>query len=189
MDNIALIGPHRTGKTTLAHSFIEKYPKYAYLPLGASHIFKRHNVDPSQYLDFDERLRIQYEILTAAYETLSKHKHDLFISDRSPIDFAAYLLSDITAKSPDYFKAVRQYCNDCFELHNQFFPLTFLLQPSIPFVHEPLKGAPSESYRYMLNELYKGLLTNVDNQPSIIPKHTTSIQARVDLVGFVSGVM
>ena len=182
MNNIALVGVHRTGKTTLAHSFIEECPEYSYLSLDASSIFKKNNVDPSSYLDFDERLRIQYEILTSSEEKLSKHKNELFITDRSPIDFAAYLLGDVTAKSPDYFRAIRQYCNDCYDLHNQFFNKTFLLQPGISFVHEPYKGAPSKSYRYMLNELYKGLLTNIVNGPSIIPEHSLSIQARVDWI-------
>ncbi|MNV85840.1 hypothetical protein D3C71_1798230 [compost metagenome] len=87
-----------------------------------------------------------------------------FISDRSPIDLASYLLADVTrqtlAGQPEVAKAVNYYVKRCIESANRFFATIVLVQPGIALVEEEGKAPACPAYMEHLNALQLGLLTD-----------------------------
>ena len=95
--NIAFIGAHRTGKTTLAKAVCEA-TGVPYVPISTSQVFKDNGLDPSDKLDIWTRFDIQKKILLHAYDIWFDMDQQ-FICDRTPLDMLAYMLADIQANS------------------------------------------------------------------------------------------
>lgn len=183
--NTVLVGPHRVGKTTLAKEFAAENNNYQYFTLRVSDYFKKAGVDPSIPMDFESRLRVQFEILTMAgqqYREALSQTDKYLVCDRSPLDFMAYLLADVSMSSPDYLPALRSFEEEAIALHKEIFDYTVLIQPGIEYVHEEAKGSPSQSYIFMLNYLYKGLISKCKGSAFVMPSSPTSISYRMKLL-------
>lgn len=110
-----LTGAHRSGKTTLAKEIAEQKN----LPLvltSSSAIFSKMGLSPQDNLTFKQRLEVQKQILADAKEKWDQH--DSFVTDRTPLDFIAYTLADISSgaelsKQDDW--ALLDYKQDCFD--------------------------------------------------------------------------
>lgn len=183
--NIVFVGPHRVGKTTLAKEFAAESSNYQYFTLHVSDYFKKVNIDPSMPMDFETRLRVQFELLTMAgqqYREAISQTDKHLVCDRSPLDFMAYLLADVTMSSPDYLPALRSFEEEAIALHKEIFGYTVLIQPGIQYVHEEAKGSPSQSYIFMLNYLYKGLISKCKGSAFVMPTSPTSVNYRMKLL-------
>ena len=183
--NIVLVGPHRVGKTTLAKEFAAENKNYQYFTLHVSDYFRKAGVDPSKHMDFETRLRVQFELLTLAgqhYREAISQTDKHLVCDRSPIDFMAYLLADVSMSSPDYLPALQTFEEEAIALHKEIFDCTVLIQPGIEYVHEEAKGSPSKSYIFMLNYLYKGLISKCKGSAFVMPSSPTSISYRMKLM-------
>lgn len=183
--NIVLVGPHRVGKTTLAKEYAAENKNYQYFTLHVSDYFRKAGVDPSKPMDFETRLRVQFEILTIAghqYREAINQTDKHLVCDRSPLDFMAYLLADVTMNSPDCLPALRSFEEEAIALHREIFDYTVLIQPGIEYVHEEAKGSSSQSYIFMLNYLYKGLLSKCKGTAFVMPTSPTSLTYRMKLL-------
>ena len=89
-----LCGAHRTGKTTLAKAF-SNYSGMPFVQTGASHVFADMGLDPKVDYPLEVRLDIQKRILESFEKQCSSVKTKHFITDRTPIDFMAYMMADI----------------------------------------------------------------------------------------------
>ncbi len=180
--NIGLCGSHRTGKTTLAEA-ISQRTGMPFLRTSTSEVFRECGLDPSKPMDFDKRLWIQRKILDAA-ETIWKVERDQFISDRTPLDMAAYTLADIQGCTAVNFTGLEQYLSRCFEAANKFFGMLVLIQPGIPLVHEEGKAALNEAYLEHLNFLILGLCNDerLNSKFLCLPREVRNIQGRIDSI-------
>lgn len=161
--SLALLGAHRVGKTTLARAFAQKHD-IPFVQTGASEVFKALGLDPKAEYPIDQRIAIQAAILHAfeAQWLDACSRTTFYISDRSPLDLASYLLADVTrqtlAGQPAVAEAVVHYVARCISSANRFFSTIVLVQPGIKLVEEKGKAPACPAYMEHLNSLQFGLL-------------------------------
>jgi hypothetical protein len=155
---VGLCGAHRTGKTTLARAYAQKRG-IPFVETSVSAIWHSLGYDPAKEYDFATRLTVQEEILKRVDAVYAKYAGLDFITDRTPLDMAAYTLGDaIGDRVPaDCQVRLAQYVNNCFDVTNRRFGMVLLIQPGIPLVDEPGKAAMNVGYIEHLNSLIFGL--------------------------------
>jgi hypothetical protein len=180
--NIGLCGSHRTGKTTLAEA-ISQQTGMPFVKTSTSEVFNKHGLDPSKPMDFQKRLWIQHKILdTAQHLWLAEQKQ--FITDRTPLDMAAYTLADIQGATEVDFPELEGYLARCFEVTNYFFKVLVLIQPGIPLMHEEGKAALNKSYLEHLNYLILGLCNDARINSTLVFLHRDVITLE-DRIGVI----
>ena len=179
---IGLCGSHRTGKTTLAEE-ISQRTGIPFVRTSTSEVFREHGLDPSKPMEFDKRLWIQHKILDAA-EKAWNSGHKQFITDRTPLDMAAYTLADIQGSTEVDFGELEGYLERCITVTNTCFQLLVLVQPGIPLVYETGKAALNEGYLEHLNFLILGLCNDDRIKSTFIclRRDVTDKEARVKKV-------
>jgi len=180
--NIGLCGSHRTGKTTLAEAISQK-TGMPFVKTSTSEVFKNHGLDPSKPMDFQKRLWIQHKILDTA-KHLWHAEQKQFITDRTPLDMAAYTLADIQGATEVNFLELEGYLSRCFEVTNQLFKVLVLIQPGIPLIHEEGKAALNESYLEHLNYLIFGLChdTRMRSTFVFLNREVTTLEERIAVI-------
>lgn len=178
-----LVGPHRSGKTTLAQAYSDK-TGVPFLKTGASQVFQEMGLDPKVDYPMETRLEIQKRILESfEQQCRSQSNGGLFITDRTPIDFAAYTLADCQRSNiPDHLhKAVEKYVDTCIDVANKLFSVLIIVQPGIPLVEDPTKAPANVPYIEHLSHLMMGILVSekvlVDH--FYIPRRMTDLEERV----------
>ena len=176
---IGLCGAHRVGKTTLAQA-VSHATGIPFLKTHTSHIFQQHGLDPAKPMAFDTRLAIQQEIL-AAGEAVWRQETGRFISDRTPLDMAAYTLADIHGTTTLNETAFTQYLADCIEKTHRYFSTLIIVPPGIPLVHEPGKAALHNAYIEHIHALITGLCHDdrIAATVSRMGRDVLSLEARV----------
>jgi hypothetical protein len=179
---IGLCGSHRTGKTTLAEEIFTR-TGIPFVRTSTSEVFREHGLDPSVPMEFTRRLWIQHKILDAA-EGAWNSGHRQFITDRTPLDMAAYTLADIQGSTAVDFRELEGYLDRCIRVTNAFFRILVLVQPGIPLVYETGKAALSEGYLEHLNFLILGLCNDDRIKGTFVYLHrdVTDKEARVKKV-------
>lgn len=177
--NIGLCGSHRTGKTTLATVVSERIGM-PFVKTSTSDVFKENGLDPSKPMSFTKRLWIQHKILDAAEKIWGAEQRQ-FITDRTPLDMAAYTLADIHGATDLDFYELEKYLSRCFAVASQFFKILVVIQPGIPLIFEEGKAALNEGYLEHLNYLIIGLCNDDRVKSSIIkiPRELVSIDNRL----------
>ncbi len=134
-------------------------------------------------MDFNKRLWVQDKILEAAEGAWQTENKD-FITDRTPLDMAAYTLADIQGSTEVNLPALEEYLDRCVGATNKFFGQLVLVQPGIPLVHEEGKAALNEGYLEHLNFLMLGLCNDerIKSRFFCIPRVVKGIEDRVRLV-------
>lgn len=134
-------------------------------------------------MGFDERLWIQDKILNDA-ERLWAGGSDRFITDRTPIDMAAYTLADIQGITAVDADALASYVNRCFSSANKYFDRLILVQPGIPIIDAPGKAAPNKAYMEHLNSMMIGLLHDERQlcPVTIIGRAVINLDERLNLI-------
>jgi SpoVK/Ycf46/Vps4 family AAA+-type ATPase len=180
--NIGLCGSHRTGKTTLAEAISQK-SGMPFVKTSTSEVFKEHGLDPSKSMDFQKRLWIQHKILDAAEKLWYAEKRQ-FITDRTPLDMAAYTLADIQGATEVDFFELEKYLERCFKTTNELFKILVLIQPGIPLMHEEGKAALNEGYLEHLNYLILGLCNDnrVKSRFVFLNRNVTTMEDRINLI-------
>ena len=152
---IGLCGAHRVGKTTLAHALSET-SGLPFLKTHTSHVFQQRGLDPAKPMPFEIRLSIQHEILAAGVAVWSQAAGP-FLSDRTPIDMAAYTLADVQSTTKVEGSALADYLHQCLIETNRFFSTLIIVPPGIPLIHEPGKAALHEAYIEHLHAVIVGI--------------------------------
>lgn len=154
----AIVGTHRVGKSTIAEAVAEALG-IKFVPTSASEVFKDMGLDPCAVLPFEDRLMVQREILNRSCEIWSGQT-DTWITDRSPIDFMAYMVNDSFSLGDEHYEQWERFYNDCMDEHYIFFEHTFLIEPDgvIEEGDAPLKGRASRVLQNCMNLVYKGII-------------------------------
>lgn len=155
---IGLTGAHRTGKTTIVKQLVEKNSAIPMVQASVSEIAKRHGFDINAANTLEERLAFQ-EIVLREFAADYESHNGLFITDRTPLDFAAYMLADVRggAVSPKMDELVADYVQRCIDLTVRHFAMVVAIQPGIPYVDEPGKPLPSRCYQEEISAIIIGL--------------------------------
>lgn len=144
-----LIGPHRSGKTTLAEAVSNETDLPLVLTSVAS-VFKRLGVDPAKQMPLDVRIDVQKAVLDEQCEAWSKER--AFITDRTPIDMIGYTMADIgigNAPPAKYEKMLLDYIDRCYEAHNAHFHGALFVPSALPVVEDASKSTGLISRAYI----------------------------------------
>ncbi len=175
---IGLCGAHRVGKTTLARAISEICP-IPFLRTSTSQVFQTRGLDPALPMAFSTRLSVQQDILAAA-ESVWTQASVPFISDRTPLDMAAYTLADVQGTTQLDSASLIQYLDDCIAVTNRFFDRLIVVPPGIPLVQEPGKAALNLAYIEHVHTLVVGLCHDPRVTAAVyqLPRDLLSLEAR-----------
>ncbi|MBE0438086.1 MAG: AAA family ATPase [Methylomicrobium sp.] len=185
MSGIGLAGAHRVGKTTLAKAFADSFD-IAYIPSVTSDIIRSHGIDAADDCDFWLRMKIQWEIL-AVHEAAYQEAKGMFIADRTPLDFIAYALADVTRDNiaPEQSVELMNYKSACVHTINRYFNVLTVIQPGVKFVDEPGKPKHIEAYVNHINAIICGLASSEKSimvLTTYMPKNLIDLNSRVSAV-------
>ena len=146
--------------------------------------------DPKVEYPIADRIAIQEAILHAferQYADASR-RYEVWISDRTPIDLAGYMLADVQRStlvgSLGVANMVNDYVKRCLEVTNRCFSTVVLVQPGIPLVEEEGKAPCCPAFIEHLNALQAGLLLDQRLMTGhyMIPRRYTNLRDRIDSV-------
>lgn len=181
---IGFAGAHRTGKTTLAKEFADRYD-CEYLETSVSSVFEEMGLDPAVTYDFATRLRVQRAILKHLDRVYGQAEDDVnTVTDRTPLDLLLYTYADVQNDNltDEDAAALAQYTADCIECLNRRFTMVMIVQPGIPIVPAPGKASLNTAYIEHLNLLALGLMNDerIETRVAYIPRAMTDLDERTD---------
>jgi hypothetical protein len=181
---IGLSGAQRVGKSTLAQVWSERTGK-PFVATSASATFKRLGLDPRLDYDFATRLAVQVQILNDCVKAYRDAGAD-FITDRTPLDFMAYLLADVQRQNVRGVEeaALMTYMNDCYHVLNAYFPVVLIVQPGIPLIEEEGKAPANPPHMEHINSLLLGLAVDerFHGAHYFVPRKYLDIEQRLQCV-------
>jgi len=156
---LGLSGAHRTGKTTVAAQLAE-LNEAPFLTSSASQIAKDMGLKVDLGMAPSDRRAFQEEVLRRFIEQYEAEAgHGLFVTDRTPLDLAAYAMMDWDHRNtnPEHDAWLMDYVDRCMVATSQYFFLVGVIEPGIPYVTGPGKPAPNVVYQEGLNTTIMGL--------------------------------
>lgn len=159
---IGVAGAHRVGKSTVAAAAANETGIFC-LETRVSDTFARLGITPRSILSPEEYLNVQFEVLKDMEKKFAAAPR-LFVSDRTPLDMAAYMMATIEtgAITRHYGMAVSEYVVCCREMTDRYFENILLLQPGITIVDDPSKADCNPAYIDKINLLMVGLAISLD---------------------------
>ena len=183
---IGFCGAHRTGKTTLAREYAERFD-LEFIETDVSQIIKDFGWDTKGEIPIYDRIVMQREILKLTLEKYDESDKN-FVTDRTPMDMAAYTLMEINMHNAndlyDYDEILYDYIWDCYDATNKYLSVIVMVQPGIEIVDDPDKAASSIMYIEAINTMLKGLL--LDSRLYVesfrLNRHLTDLEERIESV-------
>jgi predicted ATPase len=189
MLRIGLCGAHRTGKSTLAAALAERLG-IVQVPSPVSRIARSYGFDMDKDRRDDPRFfAMQQEILREL--TMSVMQPSQFVSDRTPLDAAAYLLADVQANTGDdaWREEVLIYADRARMVTDKFYDFVFLVPPGIDF--DPMDGKPGANLAYQEHHhlICRGLMDDLVTPHAALQRENLRLEDRVDaIVDYVRAV-
>lgn len=182
MSGVGLSGSHGSGKSTLAQACCDEFG-IKFVQSNASQVITNAGFNPGLGYDFETRLMLQELILADAVESYKANEVGNWISDRTPLDFLTYLLSDVGRNDVSDELAVRlaAYQKSCYDAINRYFNVVVIVQPGIKLIEREGKGLPNAAYAEHFNALLSGLAISPAMlvQQVFIPRHVVDLSRRV----------
>jgi len=191
---IAFSGSHRTGKTSLGYSVHNYAPEIEFIKTKVSSLSLWDSILPDSLVSFAERIYIQeliYKDISCFFTSkIATYPEKSILFDRSPLDIAAYLLSNIDSTTSSLYNSrTKQLITNCVELTKTCFNYVFIIPPVIPFIPESGKASKvysSLAYRLSLHYILLGLCTENNIPHKIIKeidldKRTTEVLHELEL--------
>jgi len=152
---LGLTGAHRAGKTTLAKLFSEKIGiPFVTLPP----VVKQMGMTPGEIDNFEMRLKVQHAYLDEA-EAAYKGQPTIFITDRTPLDLAAFLLGEVNQNMPQaHIDQTVAYVNRAVALTSTTFSSILHIPAVLPYEVHPDKPPMNAAYQMQFENLVRGLL-------------------------------
>lgn len=158
---------------------------------SATEVFNALDKDPKVDYPIEERMAIQESLLLAfAAQFAQAHAaSNIWISDRTPIDLASYLIADVQrgtfdGKAYQLPDMVNDYVRRCILTTNKWFATVVLVQPGIKTVEAIGKAQACSAYMEHLNLVQIGLMMDegLTARHYMIPRRYTGLEDRVEAV-------
>lgn len=185
---IGISGAHRTGKTTLAKELAEAF-EIPYIDVGVrnSDVWKVYS--PDQNVSFIEREYIQTMLLSElGQKFMNLDEDESFVMDRTPIDYAAYLLAGVDSTTNVLLDSrIEHFIDCCVDMTTDEYTHIIVVQPGIEYEIQPGKAGnmfQTRTYQETLTSLIIGSYArwfidteNVDIL--VLPEAPTDLKYRV----------
>ena len=161
----ALSGSSGSGKTTLAKALAEKMNVH-YHDASTTKLMGEIGFNPvGPSASLDERITAQEHLLRRFVESLRKLPRP-FITDRCPIDMAAYMLGEITMLNStlEQGRRVDKYVNDCMTALFHNFDAVLTVRPLSAYEAASTRPPRNPAYQWKIQYLIDGLIANIDEQ-------------------------
>lgn len=153
-------------------------------------VWKRSGINPSDHLSFAERLEVQTELadhMDAVLGRMNRECRGGFVTDRSPIDLMAYLLSNVDSTcSRLYDSAISCFSDQCIDMVDQHLDRIYVVgmfsDEWIPTKEKEGKIYSSIAYRSLIDLVIKGTSTMAPDIIRIIPFSAQKVEERVEWV-------
>lgn len=192
MSGIGLAGTSCTGKTTLA-SEVAKQTGIPFIASSVRNIYEMYGFSVNEPLSFDDRMMVQMKILEVA-ECAYEDMDSIFITDRTPMDYAAHLLAEALAinLSEAQTEQLLWYVKKCYQVTNLYFSSVVLLQPALSMVEETGRTS-NRAYLEHINLIMIGLIADPNNKlycaKHFMKKSVTNLKKRVDLIIQIASIV
>jgi nicotinamide riboside kinase len=181
---IGICGAHRVGKSTLAAAIggaLDIRP----LPNPNTAVRLGFDMKNGNRLNDEDGMILQIEILDGMN---GRFVGDNYVTDRTPLDAAAYLIADATANAGDEVNRTiaAEYVRQAMGLTEDRFDIVILVPPAIDVA--PVDGKPpvNAAYQAHIHLLISGMLAELDLPTLRIEVGTTDHDERVrDVLAFV----
>lgn len=176
-----LLGPQRTGKTTLAVTFANQYAA-TYINASISKFIAELGLDSSVAdYDFETRIKIQEHLFTSLYHHLEQYrdKPSVFITDRTFWDLIYYAVDAINeSTSEDHIEWLHHYEEKCIQAQKELFTNAIYIKPGIPITQADTSYKATEMIQHKAHLLYMGILS-IDMFIRPIPMFNTNLELRL----------
>lgn len=157
-------GAHRSGKTTLARRVAEDLG-IEFLEVRTGPVMKAHGINIVADMPMNERIAAQEILLAHHVKTIEEAGRPL-ITDRTPLDMAAYTLGEVfmnrlkmeTDEERRLDARVDAYVATCMALFRRHYQAAVMVKPLEIYVDEDGKPPASRAYQWHFNYLLRGLL-------------------------------
>jgi predicted ATPase len=176
-----LSGAHRSGKSTLAREVAARIGIHNH-DGSATMMLRERGIDMVAITDPFERLQAQNTLLDLYLEKLKTAPRPA-ITDRTPLDMAAYMMAEMGMHSdPALGNEVWKYVERCVFETEKHFDTVFLISPLPFYVVEPNKPKPNKAYQMHFHFLLRGIMDNTQNL-GLYKIGTPEMERRIRLVG------
>lgn len=189
---IGLIGTSCTGKTTLAKAVADK-TGIPYIPSPVREVYQSMGLSVNEPMSFEDRMLAQIKILHIA-ESIYSDMNNIFISDRTPMDFAAHMIAEASAinLNAGQSNVLMKYIEDCYRVTNLYFSSLILLQPALNIVEE-VGRTTNKAYLEHINLLMIGFIADPNGKlycaKHFMKKSVINLSRRVDLVIQIASIV
>lgn len=181
---VGFTGAHRTGKTTLAKS-VSEITKSPYIESPAGAVALEMGINLKAEIPFEHRIAYQTVVLQRMVDQLSSKTS--FVTDRTPLDAAAYLLADCgnATGTPKQRSQVALYVENCLAQTAKLFDVIIYVPPAIPYYREankpPFNEAYQEHHGFLVNGMFHDDEMQVKNR-IVIERKLADHKQRVDAI-------
>lgn len=188
---LGLAGSHRTGKSTILKALAEVNANIPTIWSATTNVAEQLGIKVGPNMKEGDRAVFQETVLSAFIAQWGS-VGGVFLTDRTPLDFAAYALADLKPDSTENFKGwVRGYVERCLSVTTQMFSGVVVVQPGIPYVVDEGKPPPDLEYQEKVGAHVLSLALQLPHgMADVIPRDCTGLTDRVTLIGsFFSDVI
>ena len=164
--SFGLSGPSGTGKTTLATAISEQMGIELYLT-NTTAILAEHGINPVGINSVEGRLTLQ-ELLLENHFAVTQKLPRPFISDRTPLDYIAYMLAEVAMHGTDAALGARidAYVDRALFVADNTYQSIFICSALPVYEHDPKRPPFNLAYQRHFQMIVEGALgrTQIENR-------------------------
>lgn len=163
--SFAMSGASSAGKSTLAREIAQR-TTLPYFAFPTTELVAELGLSPVGEHDLETRLIIQTHLLDRFWELSQAHARP-FITDRSPLDYAGYMLAECAMHntSLELGQRVNDYVTRALEIADKSFLGIFVLGALPLYAVDPKRPPPNVAYHRHFESLLIGLAADLNHTP------------------------
>lgn len=175
---IGFAGAHRSGKTTLAKAVAADY-EIPYWAASITDIAKNDlGIDPVMPMTLRQRIGFQSKLLDAYAERLNKAP-SMFVTDRTPIDIAAYALAEVGMHTDEEAsEAAALITEEAINMMPSVAHFVFLPRPLGTYEVDSTKPPPNRAYQWHVQYICEAVAIQLHDVIGVHILHDTDLVER-----------